>query len=370
LKCGLPEDFESRPKFVGAETPVIWLTRCGTFAGAPRLRALEIQSMPLPRRTTVLDLMHGLVVRRSVGLRSTNDPNIRRRSVDACDAGRQLSGHGWQMNTDTMGVYGDYYLKRAIVASIFLGANQPEDAVYPLIVTDADGKPPTGNRNYVLHFSKEELPPVDAFWSLTMYDAEGFPIANSLKRFSLGDRDALKYNADGSLDLCIQRDDPSGDRTANWLPSPSTGSLGQTMRLCAPKAAVLNGSTQNSANVKLRLHQARKWANVAIDPHRTFRSFAQLERVKAAAAIAAAPSRARSLVLSSIAAIASSRPACAAFFTRCATRRTHRDQRLTLTVRHRRRFPANFRVPISGLFYGNMARLQGLRKTAAFSIFD
>ena len=150
--------------------------------------------------------------------------------------------NGWQMNTDTMGVYGDYYLKRAVVASVLLGANQPEDAVYPLIITDADGKPPTGDHNYVLHFGKDELPPVEAFWSLTMYDGDGFPVANPINRFALGDRDVLKYNVDGSLDLFIQHDDPGGDRTANWLPAPGTGPLGLTMRLYGPKTAVLDGS--------------------------------------------------------------------------------------------------------------------------------
>lgn len=84
--------------------------------------------------------------------------------------GRRVNG--WNMNTDTMGVYGNYYLKRAIVAMVGLGANQPEDAVYPLNVLDADGQPLTGANNYVLHFNKEELPPVDAFWSLTMYDKD------------------------------------------------------------------------------------------------------------------------------------------------------------------------------------------------------
>jgi len=150
--------------------------------------------------------------------------------------------NGWQMNTDTVGVYGNYYLKRAIIALVGLGVNPPEDAVYPLIVADADGKPPTGDHNYILHFSKAELPPVDAFWSVTMYDAGGFPVANAINRFALGDRDALQYDADGSLDLYVQHDDPGSDRTANWLPSPSAGTLGLTMRLYAPKAAVLNGS--------------------------------------------------------------------------------------------------------------------------------
>jgi hypothetical protein len=149
--------------------------------------------------------------------------------------------NGWQMNTDTMGVYGNYYLKRAIVAMVGLGANQAEDAIYPLNVVDADGKPMDGANKYVLHFGKEELPPVGAFWSVTMYDAEGFQVANKLDRFAIGDRDDLKYNANGSLDIYMQYKSPGADKESNWLPSPAQGVLGVTMRLYAPKAPALDG---------------------------------------------------------------------------------------------------------------------------------
>lgn len=149
--------------------------------------------------------------------------------------------NGWQMNTDTMGVYGNYYLKRAIIALAGLGANQPEDAIYPLNVSDTDGKPLTGDQKYVLHFEKRELPPASAFWSVTMYDAEGFQVANPINRFAIGDRDALKYNADGSLDLYIQSANPGADKESNWLPAPKSGVLGVTMRLYAPKAEALDG---------------------------------------------------------------------------------------------------------------------------------
>lgn len=149
--------------------------------------------------------------------------------------------NGWQMNTDTMGVYGNYYLKRAIVAMIGLGANQAEDAVYPLCVGDADGKPLVGSNKYVVHFTREELPPVNAFWSITMYDEEGFQVANKLNRFAIGDRDELKYNADGSLDIYIQAESPGAEKESNWLPSPAKGTLGVTMRLYAPKPQVIDG---------------------------------------------------------------------------------------------------------------------------------
>ena len=145
--------------------------------------------------------------------------------------------NGWQMNTDTMGVYGNYYLKRSIVALAGLGANQPDDAIYPLNISDVDGNPVMAENKYVLHFSKDELPPVDAFWSLTMYDAEGFQVANSINRFAIGDRDSLSFNGDGSLDLFIQSENPGSDKEANWLPAPRSGRLGLTLAsLCAEAA--------------------------------------------------------------------------------------------------------------------------------------
>jgi hypothetical protein len=149
--------------------------------------------------------------------------------------------NGWSMNTDTMGVYGIYYLKRAIVSMLGLGANPAEDAIYPMNLADADGRPLVGEHNYVLHFNKGELPPVNAFWSVTMYDEAGFQVANPINRFAIGDRDELKYNVDGSLDLYLQHESPGSDQESNWLPSPAQGKLGVTMRLYAPKAEALDG---------------------------------------------------------------------------------------------------------------------------------
>lgn len=149
--------------------------------------------------------------------------------------------NGWEMILDTVGVYGNFYAKRAVIAIAGLGANPPEDAVYPLAVADDHGDPFVGERSYRLHFEKDELPPVEAFWSLTMYDAEGFQAANELNRFAIGDRDALTYAPDGSLDLYIQHTNPGPGKESNWLPSP-LGPLGITMRLYAPKSQVLDGT--------------------------------------------------------------------------------------------------------------------------------
>lgn len=148
--------------------------------------------------------------------------------------------NGWSMNTDTMGVYGNYYLKRAIVAQVGLGANLPEDAIYPLNMGDANGKALDGANKYVLHFDKGEAPPVNAFWSITLYDPEGFQVGNGLDRFAVSSWMPFKTNADGSLDLYFQNESPGKELEANWLPAPK-GPFNLTMRLYGPKAEALNG---------------------------------------------------------------------------------------------------------------------------------
>ena len=157
----------------------------------------------------------------------------------APSVGRQVNG--WQIATDTMGVYGNAYINRAAVAMLGLGANQPEDAVYPMCSVDADGSPLEGPNKYLLHFEKEELPPAEAFWSVTLYDADGFMTPNKLDRFALGDRDELKYNADGSFDMYMQPESPGADKESNWLPSPAKGVFNVVLRLYAPQAPVLDG---------------------------------------------------------------------------------------------------------------------------------
>ena len=128
--------------------------------------------------------------------------------------------NGWSMNTDTMGVYGNYYLKRAIVAQVGLGANLPEDAIYPLNLADSVGEPLDGASDYTMHFPEGETPPADEFWSITLYDVEGFPVPNSLNRHVLSSWMPFRTNADGSLDLYFQAQSPGKDRETNWLPAP------------------------------------------------------------------------------------------------------------------------------------------------------
>jgi hypothetical protein len=148
--------------------------------------------------------------------------------------------NGWSMNTDTMGVYGNYYLKRAIVAQLGLGANLPEDAIYPMNLFDNTGKPLDGSHRYVIRFEKEQVPPVNAFWSITLYDSEGFQVANVLNRFAISSWMPLKYNADGSLELYFQSESPGKDLESNWLPAPK-GPFNLTMRLYGPRTEALSG---------------------------------------------------------------------------------------------------------------------------------
>jgi hypothetical protein len=149
--------------------------------------------------------------------------------------------HGWQIFTGSVGVYGNDYLKRAIMAMIGLGVNQPEDAVYPLCVVDSEGRPLEGSRRYTLHFLKDRLPPVKAFWSLSMYDQDGFAVPNTINRFTLGDRDDLRLNTDGSLTIYVQHEPPEAGCQDNWLPSPARGRFSLTMRLYEPGHQALDG---------------------------------------------------------------------------------------------------------------------------------
>ena len=152
--------------------------------------------------------------------------------------------NGWGIFLKT-GVYGTDYLDRALVTAIGLGANRPQDAVYPTSEADADGKPYDGANKYVMHFDKGQLPPVKGFWSLTMYNADYFFVANPLNRYTLSSRSKFTYNKDGSVDLYIQSESPGKDKEANWLPAPKDKFV-LMLRLYwpvePPKASIINGT--------------------------------------------------------------------------------------------------------------------------------
>ena len=149
---------------------------------------------------------------------------------------------GWRTNLTTVGTYGADYLSRAAIAYFGIGANTIEDAVYPTAFADVDGKPLNSDNRYALHFNKDQVPPVHAFWSLTMYNEKQLFAANPIDRYAIGDRDKLAFNPDGSLDLYIQCESPGQDKESNWLPAPATGTFTMNLRLYWPKPEVLDGS--------------------------------------------------------------------------------------------------------------------------------
>jgi hypothetical protein len=128
--------------------------------------------------------------------------------------------NGWVFTTKT-GVYTTDYLDRALITAFGLGANRPQDAVYPTSEVDAEGKPYSGANKYVMHFDKGQMPPVNGFWSITMYDAAYFFVPNPLNRYTLSARNKLKKNPDGSVDLLFQHENPGKDKESNWLPAPA-----------------------------------------------------------------------------------------------------------------------------------------------------
>jgi len=149
--------------------------------------------------------------------------------------------NGWATPPASLGNFGTDYNLRAVVAMVGLGANLPADATYPNTRVDGRGEPLNGRHRYRLRFKAGELPPVNAFWSVTAYGPDDFLIPNPIQRYALGDRDPLVRNPDGSLDLFVQSDPPQDGRTSNWLPVRAGEPFLLNARLYWPKAEALNG---------------------------------------------------------------------------------------------------------------------------------
>jgi hypothetical protein len=154
--------------------------------------------------------------------------------------------NGWGYTTKT-GIYGTDYVQRALIAAIGLGANRPEDAIYPTSTKSKDrvlARAYRGSENYVLTFPKDQMPPVRGFWSITMYNDKYFFVENPLNRYSISARQDLKANPDGSVDIYIQNKSPGADKESNWLPAPKEKFI-LMMRLYWPddkSPSILDGS--------------------------------------------------------------------------------------------------------------------------------
>lgn len=149
--------------------------------------------------------------------------------------------NGWRY-LYTKGSYGNEYLRRAAMARHGLGINIPEDGLHPQARSDIEGHPLSGSQKYILHFAKNQLPPVHGLWSLAVYGPRGDFARTSSTRKSLGSSDSLQYNEDGSLDIYIQRKQPK-DKVSNWLPTP-IGDFTLVMHMYWPDEVVLSKKWQ------------------------------------------------------------------------------------------------------------------------------
>ncbi len=157
--------------------------------------------------------------------------------------------NGWSLGHPMTGKFGTDYTGRAGIAVFGLGANLFADAVYPVCGVDQEGVALDGTNRYTLRFEEGKTPPANAFWSLTLYDSEGFFAPNAINRYSLGDRSGLKKSPDGAIEIYIQSKSPGKDKEANWLPCPE-GPFNLLMRVYWPKEEMLEGAYAPPAVVK------------------------------------------------------------------------------------------------------------------------
>jgi hypothetical protein len=149
--------------------------------------------------------------------------------------------NGWLLPGPYVGNYGRNYLGRAVIALNALGANTRPETIYPIALDDSRGRPLTGSHRYAIRFPRGQLPPANAFWSLTMYDAKRYLVPNPIDRYTVGDRTrGLRRGRDGSLTIYVQHASPTGAKRANWLPAPA-GGFRIAMRIYEPRRSALSG---------------------------------------------------------------------------------------------------------------------------------
>jgi hypothetical protein len=153
----------------------------------------------------------------------------------------QRRHNGWDQLVRDTGRFGSDYVGRAVTAHVGLAANTPDQAVYPNTDTDSRGRPLAGRHDYVVSFPRGGLPPVHAFWSLTLYGANRYFARNAIDRYGLGDRTrGLRYGPGRSLQILVQHRPPPRRGRSNWLPAPS-GRFFLYLRLYEPEPPAVDG---------------------------------------------------------------------------------------------------------------------------------
>jgi hypothetical protein len=248
-----PTDVPVDPKVDPKTPPVVQLAKMAAKEFFARLTALTADNPPAEADRPMVEKLAkiGVVPGKPFDAGKLDPAVAKGLERGVSDARKQIIAeakkpHGrtvnnWSVMIDKMGRYGTDYLFRSVIALIALGVNLPEDAVYPRATADAEGKPLTGANRYVIRFPKGSLPPVGAFWSITLYNARQFFVANPINRHAIGDRDKLKFDDDGSLTLYVQNESPGKDKESNWLPAPGD-EFNLIMRLYWPKKEALDGT--------------------------------------------------------------------------------------------------------------------------------
>ncbi|HEX4050834.1 MAG TPA: DUF1254 domain-containing protein [Steroidobacteraceae bacterium] len=178
-------------------------------------------------------------------------------ALQTLQAAAQQTGksvNGWRVPAMILGNYGTNYIARAIISWIAFGANVPADAVYPTAFVDADSAPLNGSNRYVLHFEDGQTPPVNAFWSVTLYGSDSFFVANSVNRFAISSWMPLRRGRDGSIDIYIQQESPGENHESNWLPA-GQGDFNLTLRMYWPKErppSILDASWKPPAVIRVK----------------------------------------------------------------------------------------------------------------------
>ncbi|WP_174184004.1 DUF1254 domain-containing protein [Nocardia barduliensis] len=163
---------------------------------------------------------------------------------------RTVNENGWLIDPD-VGRYGVNYMLRAVIARVALGASLAENAFYPTLFASTDAGSESGR--FRLHFPPGQLPPVDAFWSLTAYGADSYLVPNPAGIYAVGHPAPVALNPDGSADIAVQYADPGAAVPAgNWLPIPEAGQFSLTLRMYAPKAEAVQGRWRPSPLVPVR----------------------------------------------------------------------------------------------------------------------
>jgi hypothetical protein len=219
--AALLEDLKKDPPAIYDQTVVARMKRIGLEPG----KSLDFKALPTPIQQALQDGA-------TDGLKA-----VRKREKNLAPL-----TNGWaKISSGAIGYYGADYSFRAAVALYGTGPNRPEDVIYMTANQDGEDQPLNGAKRYVLTFAKGQTPPADAFWSVVIYDQDGFRVPNRLNRFGLGDGNKLKYNDDGSLTFYIQHESPGADKELNWLPSPEGSAFDLLMRAYLPRPEIVSG---------------------------------------------------------------------------------------------------------------------------------